>query len=66
MGTEDGRRFLAELELEIEAKYRELARQELERRLQEEADRLGRTSPLKRQSPGSLSQDEGESADNSG
>jgi hypothetical protein len=41
-----GRRGLADLELRIEAKYRELARQEYESELQRLADGQGRFSPL--------------------
>lgn len=43
--------LIARLESEIWNKYRELARRELERRLQEEANEQGRFSPLDRNLP---------------
>ena len=50
--------LISRIESEVCAKYQELARRELEQRLQEEADKQGRLSPLKRnrseQMPGEI------------
>ena len=53
--------LISRIESEVCAKYQELARRELEQRLQEEADKQGRISPLKRKQseevPGKSSDD---------
>ncbi len=61
-----GRRGLADLELRIEAKYRELARQEYERELQRLADEQGRFFPLDGRTTGKLPQGGDSSGDGSG
>ena len=52
---EDPIPLIARLEGEVWNEYRELARQELERRLPQQADKQGRFSPLDRNSLGQMS-----------
>lgn len=63
---EFGRQGLANLERRIEAKYRELARQELERELQRLSDEQGRFSPLNDGGCGGVSPQDNVSSDGVG
>jgi hypothetical protein len=61
-----GRERLAALERDVEAEYRELARQELQRRVQELVDSSGGFSPLKREGFGSTPDPAGAFGDDAG
>ncbi len=60
------RDVFAEIELEVEKKYRELARLELERRVQELADSQGDFSPSERQSSDAAAEEGDPRPDDSG
>lgn len=66
MANVNGRQRLAALEYDVEQKYRELARKELQQRAQEIVDSQGAFSPLERDASGAMPDQTDSTADDSG